>query len=234
MHIGQLLKLYHMTGALVFARAADTFMNDYPRPARARQPAGPARHVPGRAGERGRRRDRPPHRHGEARDHVARPPRASVCGRGRRSASARTPAPSAAGGCRSAPAGSCCSASPRSTRTRRRASSTVAARSDAGGAQVRPAGARDRPAARRLGRRADAEGGRCARSSTATARVCVSEGELAGYWIQLRVGRAAVLSAARGLTRRARRGGRAAQRPGAGEAESLGEGDGVGAGCMSS
>jgi hypothetical protein len=31
-HIGQLLKLYRMTGALVFARAADTFMNDYPRP----------------------------------------------------------------------------------------------------------------------------------------------------------------------------------------------------------
>ncbi len=33
MHIGQLLQLYHMTGALVFARAADAFMNDYPRPA---------------------------------------------------------------------------------------------------------------------------------------------------------------------------------------------------------
>ena len=33
MHIGQLLQLYHMTGALVFARAADAFMSDYPRPA---------------------------------------------------------------------------------------------------------------------------------------------------------------------------------------------------------
>lgn len=33
MHIGQLLQLYHMTGSLVFARAADTFMSDYPRPA---------------------------------------------------------------------------------------------------------------------------------------------------------------------------------------------------------
>jgi hypothetical protein len=33
MHIGQLLQLYHMTGALVFARAADEFMDDYPRPA---------------------------------------------------------------------------------------------------------------------------------------------------------------------------------------------------------
>jgi hypothetical protein len=32
MHIGQLLQLYHMTGALVFARMADTFMTDYPRP----------------------------------------------------------------------------------------------------------------------------------------------------------------------------------------------------------
>ena len=33
MHVGQLLQLYHMTGALVFARAADAFMDDYPRPA---------------------------------------------------------------------------------------------------------------------------------------------------------------------------------------------------------
>ena len=33
MHIGQLLQLYHMTGALVFAREADAFMDDYPRPA---------------------------------------------------------------------------------------------------------------------------------------------------------------------------------------------------------
>ena len=32
MHIGQLLKLYKMTGTLLFARAADAFMSDYPRP----------------------------------------------------------------------------------------------------------------------------------------------------------------------------------------------------------
>ena len=32
MHIGQLLMLYHVTGAPVFARAADAFMSDYPRP----------------------------------------------------------------------------------------------------------------------------------------------------------------------------------------------------------
>jgi hypothetical protein len=32
MHIGQLLKLYLLTGAPVFARAADAFMSDYPRP----------------------------------------------------------------------------------------------------------------------------------------------------------------------------------------------------------
>jgi hypothetical protein len=31
-HIGQLLMLYHVTGAPVFARAADAFMSDYPRP----------------------------------------------------------------------------------------------------------------------------------------------------------------------------------------------------------
>lgn len=32
MHVGQLLALYRMTGALVFARAADAFSNDYPKP----------------------------------------------------------------------------------------------------------------------------------------------------------------------------------------------------------
>ena len=32
MHIGQFLQLYEMTGDLRFARAADTFMADYPRP----------------------------------------------------------------------------------------------------------------------------------------------------------------------------------------------------------
>jgi hypothetical protein len=32
-HVGQLLELYQMTGALVFARAADAFESDYPDPA---------------------------------------------------------------------------------------------------------------------------------------------------------------------------------------------------------
>ena len=32
MHVGQLLELYKMTGATVFAQAADRFSNDYPKP----------------------------------------------------------------------------------------------------------------------------------------------------------------------------------------------------------